>query len=118
MAATRLLVATQDRDLLVSLLIFLREEVSLHVVGTASDRSSLLALIGSTHPDIVLVDELLIAGQHTELAQALALPESRPRLLVMAVDEHSSIPAALTDAVVFKYAAPAVLLDRLKQVQD
>ena len=118
MTSIRLLVATHDRDLLVSLLIFLREETSLDVVGTASDPPSLLALIGSTRPEVVLVDEMLIADQDTKLAQALALSDSRPRMLVLAADEDSIPSASLADALVLKYAPPAVLLDRLKQAVD
>ena len=118
MATIRLLVATQDRDMLVSLLIFLHEETSLYVVGTASDVPSLLALIQSTQPDVVLVDELLIVDQNANFDHALALPESRPRLLVMAADENSTPWVPLADGLIPKYAPPTVLLERLKQIID
>ena len=94
MNETTLLVAVQDRDLLISLLIFLREVAEFDIAGTARDPASLVALMTSTHPDVVLVDEALFDGGVAAIIEPLRCLDPRPRLVVMAAEENHRASAS------------------------
>jgi DNA-binding NarL/FixJ family response regulator len=67
----KILLATEDPDLRLSLELVLSEEPAVTVVGTASESEGLLALIVSTQPSIVLLDWNL-PGQPTAVVMARA----------------------------------------------
>ena len=50
------LLATKYADLRLSIELLLSEEPGVIIVGTASEAEGLLGLIGSAHPDIVILD--------------------------------------------------------------
>jgi len=116
MNETTLLVAVQDRDLLISLLIFLREAAEFDIAGTARDPASLVALMTSTHPDVVLVDEALFDGGVAAIVEPLRQLEPRPWLVVMAAEENERPAQVAADVVILKFASPGMLLESLKQV--
>lgn len=118
MGKIRLLVATQDRDLLVSLLIFLREAADIFVVGTAGNRRSLLALAQSDQPDIVLADETLFYCDAADLAEQIHRIEPQPHLIVLTMQEANVPTLAVADAVVLKHSSPDQLLDCLRGFID
>lgn len=113
----KILVATEDRDLLVSLLIFLREAAGIHVVGAAIDWESTAALVQSTHPDVVLLDETLWSGGSTGLADLLHGLDPQPSLIVLAAEIDEISEAAAVDAVALKHVSPESLLDSIKRVR-
>ena len=52
----RVLLATKFADLRLSIEVLLSEEPGVTIVGAASEAEGLLGLIGSAHPDIVVMD--------------------------------------------------------------
>ena len=116
MSKTKVLFATEDSDLLVSLLIYLREEAEFDIAGTARDPASLVALMTSTHPDVVLVDEALFDGGVAAIVEPLRQLEPRPWLVVMAAEENERPAQVAADVVILKFASPGMLLESLKQV--
>jgi DNA-binding NarL/FixJ family response regulator len=116
MSKTKVLFATEDSDLLVSLLIYLREEAEFDIAGTARDPASLVALMTSTHPDVVLVDEALFDGGVAVIVEPLRQLEPRPWLVVMAAEENERPAQVAADVVILKFASPGMLLESLKQV--
>lgn len=116
MSQIRLLVATPDRDLLVSLLIFLREAAELSVVGTASDFASFMALTRSTRADVLLIDESLMAAESNAIVAMLEQVVPRPSLVLLAAEEGDSPVQQVADAVVFTHDSPQSLIKSLTQV--
>ena len=116
MSKTKVLFATEDNDLLISLLIFLREAADIDIAGTARDPASLVALMASTHPDVVLVDEALFDEDVAAIVKLLRQLDPRPRLVVLAAEENERPAQVAADAVILKFASPGMLLESLKQV--
>ena len=52
----RILLATEDGDLRLSIELLLSQEPAVRVVGVASEADGLVALIASTRPDLVILD--------------------------------------------------------------
>jgi DNA-binding NarL/FixJ family response regulator len=52
----RLLIATSNSDTRFSVELLLSQEPGTHVIGTAGDTEGMLALISSTHPDMIIAD--------------------------------------------------------------
>jgi len=77
------LLATEYADLRLSMELLLSEEPGVTVAGTASEAAGLLGLIGSVHPDIVILDWEL-PGRSTPdlLAQASDL-WSQARFIIL-----------------------------------
>lgn len=118
MHTTSVLVAVQDRDLLVSLLIFLREAADLSVVGTASDTDSIVALLQTTHADALLTDESLMVAGNPSIIDVMAHIVPRPSLVVLAAEADGSSRHRVADAIVLTHTSPELLIKTLRQVTE
>jgi DNA-binding NarL/FixJ family response regulator len=108
----RVLLATPDTDLRLSIELLLSEEPGVVIAGVASETEGLLALITSTKPDIVILDwDLPDRPPADRLFQASQL-KSRPRFIVLgsslAAQEETQQAGAM--ALVVKGEPPEQLL--------
>ena len=79
----RVLLATKFADLRLSIELLLSEEPGVTIVGTASEAEGLLGLVGSAHPDIVVLDWDLPGSPAPDLlARASAIWE-RARFIIL-----------------------------------
>ena len=115
----KILLATEDPNLRLSLELVLSEEPAVTVAGTASESEGLLALIKSTQPAIVLLDWNLPSRPPADvLAETCCRPES-PYLIVLgssAEDKQTALSAG-ADAFVVKGDPPDQLLATFRTVR-
>ncbi len=114
----RLLLATAQPHLRLSLELLLSEQPGVEVVGTASESEGLLALIHTTQPDMIITDWTLPGRPFPDLLKQITR-SYHPQIIVLAT-EHDDIPDAKTigvAAIVPKGASPKVLLQTFQQVR-
>jgi DNA-binding NarL/FixJ family response regulator len=115
-----IVLASQEYDLRLALEMLFREQPGAYVVGTASHSDTLLALIQSACPDLVLLDWDL-PGQ--PLAEVLAQVQSAnpiSKIIVLSKDGEAreAALAAGADAFVIKGDPPKQLLVAIDQVRS
>ena len=115
----KILLATEDPNLRLSLELVLSEEPAVTVAGTASESEGLLALIKSTRPAIVLLDWNLPGRPPADiLAQSCCRPESAYFIVLgsSAEDKLMALSAG-ADAFVVKGDPPDQLLTAFRTVR-
>ncbi len=113
-----ILLATKGSDLRIALEMLLSEEPGVHITGTASNSDGLLALLGSTQPDLVLLDEDL-PGDHLHSTLAMAHNfRSDTKFIVIGLKPSSkeSILKYGADAYAVKGDPPEKLLDTFRRL--
>lgn len=79
----RIVLATGDTDLRLSLELLLSEEPGIKIVGGASDTEGFLALIKSTCPDLAMLDWDLPGRPVEEVLNQTKLLKDRPKLIIL-----------------------------------
>ena len=116
----RIVLATGETDLRLSMELLLNEQPGVKILGGASDTEGFLALVKSTCPDLALLDWDLPGRPVEEVLDQLKKYKSQPKLIVMG-GRHSSREKALeagADAYVDKGKPPEYLLATLKRLDS
>jgi DNA-binding NarL/FixJ family response regulator len=92
----RIILAARDTDLRLAMQLLLSEEPGVRVIGSASNASGLLALIDSTTPDLVLMDEDLPGKTILELLTEIAACKAPPKIVLLGAETSMSNDFAQT----------------------
>jgi DNA-binding NarL/FixJ family response regulator len=115
----RLLLATAQPDLRLSLELLLSEQPGVEIVGAASESDGLVALTRTTNPDLVVTEWDLpgraMANTITELHHFRHPPVVL--LLIGDIGSNEEIIESGADAVIAKGSPPDHLLTVIKQLQ-
>lgn len=115
----RLLLATADPDLRLSLELLLSEQPGVQIVGAASEGDGLIALIHTTRPHMVLTD-LDLPGQPISSVVTEARHIQPPAITIVLVAQNGRVQDARNagaDAVVPKGVPPDLLLSAFRRLQ-
>ena len=113
-----IVLASQEYDLRLALEMLFREEPGAAVVGTASESEGLLALIQSTHPDLVLLDCDLPGRPAVEVLAQIKSTDRPPKVILLGKDDDDEEAALVAGADVFlvKGDPPGQLLAATREV--
>ena len=108
----RIVLATGDTDLRLSLELLLSEEPGIKILGGASDSEGFLALVKSTCPDLAMLDWDLPGRPVEEVLDQTKLFELQPKLIILGrhPDSKNEALRAGADAYVDKGEPPEKLL--------
>ena len=79
----RILLATCETDLRLSMELLLSEQPGIKILGSASDTEGFIALVKSTCPDLALLDWDLPGRPVEEVLSLIKLFEVPPKLIVL-----------------------------------
>ena len=113
-----IVLASKEYDLRLALEMLFREEPGAVVVGTASESEGLLALIRSTHPDLVLLDCNLPGSPAAEILAEIKSVTRPPKIIILGkdADDKEVALAAGADVFLVKGDPPGQLLAATRQV--
>ena len=114
----RILLATCETDLRLSMELLLSEQPGIKILGSASDTEGFIALVKSTCPDLALLDWDLPGRPVEEVLNLIKLFEVPPKLIVLGKHPDSKKTAlqAGADAYVDKGDPPENLLAVFKHL--
>lgn len=126
-AAAMIRVVLADDELLVragqgraGLRMLIDGEPDMQVVGEAGDTAAVVAVVGRTNPDVVLMDVRMPGGGGIEATRRLAEQSPRTRVIVLTTfDEDAAIDGALrlgAPGFLLKTSPPELLLDAIRRV--
>jgi DNA-binding NarL/FixJ family response regulator len=115
-----IVLASQEYDLRLALEMLFREQPGAYVVGTASHADTLLALIRTACPDLVLLDWDLPGQPLAEVLVQVQSVDCTPKVIVLSKDgeDREAALAAGADAFVTKGDPPNQLLVAFDQVSS
>jgi DNA-binding NarL/FixJ family response regulator len=115
-----ILLAVPQNDIRLALEILIREEPGQNVVGTVRDGKSLLALVRTTSPDLILLDWTILGQRSTALLSALMAHQPTPAIIVLGEEpkQERAIAQSGAAAFVLKGDPPATLLTAIQQVGE
>jgi DNA-binding NarL/FixJ family response regulator len=115
----RLLLATAQPDLRLSLELFLSEQPGVEVVGSASESDGLLALIHTTEPDMILTDWDLLGPSLSNVIAEIHHLQHPPTTIVLVThnSDYQTAVNAGADAVVLKGSSPDLLLSAFQKLR-
>jgi DNA-binding NarL/FixJ family response regulator len=96
-----ILLATKEPSLRLALELLLREEPGTSIVGTASETEGLLALIQTTHPDLVLLDWDLPGRPCAQVLGTARGANTQPAIIVLGKEASAEQPALAAGAAAF-----------------
>lgn len=99
----RIVLATGNTDLRLAIQLMLSEEPGMNIIGSASDRAGLIALAGSTCPDLVLLDWDLHGGDLAGMVENIRSDRSEPTIKVVVMGRKRSLEQAVLQAGADKY---------------
>lgn len=116
----RVLLATKDQNLRISLQLLVSEEPGLRVVGTASETDGLQALIETTRPDLVIMDWDLPGRDVAKLLAEVRQKSLPGKFIMLGTDAEYRIAALGSGAheFVHKAAPPEHLLNAIHRTLD
>lgn len=116
----RIVLAVQNRDLGLALLLYLDAEPGLSVVGTATEAASLRALLHTAYPDLVILDWDLPGYAPIQLLAEIKRHRRRPQVIVLGHDEgvRQESLAAGADAFVVSGDSPADLMAAIRESRE
>ena len=108
----KIVLATADSNLQLSLGLILSEEPAVNIVGTTSESQSLLALIKFTRPDIVMADWDLPGNPLSDLIKKARKKSDKPKWIILGPSARVREKALLAGASTFVVRGdpPEVLL--------
>ncbi len=114
-----ILLGVKHSSLRFSLEFLISEEPGVVVVGEASETEGLLALIQTSHPDLVIFEQHLPGRPFDNLLAEIRRHQTVPYLLVLGVDrrDRSAILAAGIDSFVVKGDPPEKLLSEFRRIR-
>ena len=115
----RIVLAIESGDLRLATQLLLDEEPGVTIVGTVTDWESLLALLPTTLPDLVLVDSVLYPQPSPKALQEVGLlaPAARVIVLGSSAEQRELSLNAGADAFVLKGDPPSQLLAAVRQTR-
>jgi DNA-binding NarL/FixJ family response regulator len=115
----KIVLATADHNLQLSLNLSLSEEPSVSIVGATSEAESLLALIKFTRPDIVVADWDLPGRPLAELLAEARTNGEKPKWIVLGPSTTAREPALRAGAAAFVVRGdpPEALLKAFRQTR-
>ena len=113
----RIVLATGETDLRLSIELLLSEQPGLKILGGASDTEGFLALVKSTCPDLALLDWDLPGRPVEEILGEIKQFKQHPKLIVLGARARSRAKALESgaDDYVVKGKPPEFLLSAVKQ---
>jgi DNA-binding NarL/FixJ family response regulator len=113
----RIVLATGEADLRLSIELMLSEQPGVKILGGASESEGFLALVESTCPDLALVDWNLPGRPMEELLGDIKQFKQHPKLIVLVARERSraKVLESGADAYVVKGKPPEFLLAAVMQ---
>jgi DNA-binding NarL/FixJ family response regulator len=116
----RIFIADMNKDLRLSLQVFLHQEEGVEIVGVTASSHGLEGQLVSSETDILLLDWALTGQPVPELLAELSMLESGPRVVVMATSRgvEQQALAAGAEAFVSKNMPPSELLTVLRAMQQ
>lgn len=116
----RVFIADADQELLMALQILLHQEPGMPLVGIAVRTNGLLAQVGASQPDVVLVDWYLPGRPGRDIVADLHTLERRPQIVVLSVEPgvEGEAQAAGADAFVSKGEPPDKLVAILRTMRS
>jgi DNA-binding NarL/FixJ family response regulator len=116
----RIVLATGNTDLRLAIQLMLSEEPGIKIVGSASDCAGLIALAGSTCPDLVLLDWDLHGGDLAGMVENISSCRSEPTIKVVVLGRKRSLEntvlGAGADGYVLIGDPPEKLLQAVRQI--
>lgn len=115
----RILLAIDDGNLRLSIELLISQEPSVNVVGVASEKEGLLALIESTRPDLVMLDWDLPGRSPTNLMAHMRNHLPRISFIMLGNEPTLQITALHdgADGFVLKGEPPEKLLTTFREVR-
>jgi DNA-binding NarL/FixJ family response regulator len=113
----RILLAVDSEDLRLSLELLIRQELGLSVVGTASEARGLLALVETTKPDVIVMNQSLKGAETTEVLSQTRSCHPQARIVVIGLhdEDRNALTRAGANSFVPMGEGPAELLKALHQ---
>jgi len=114
----RILLAIERSDLRLGLEMLLDEQPGFTVAGSINDAASLLALVKTARPDLVVLEWDLPGGLLTDVLDRVQDDALCPAIIILGVDASTEQPAlaAGADAFVLKGDPPEELLIALQRI--
>jgi len=115
----RLFIASADKTLRLALLMLLESEPGLVVIGMSDRRAGLLTMVGTSQPEVVLLDDGLAKQATAHLVGDLHHLKCHPKIIVLSLDSTTAAAtlAAGADGFVGKNAPPDELLPLLRRMR-
>ena len=116
----RLFIASADKTLRLALLLLLLEsEPGLVVIGMSDRPKGLLTVVGTSQPDVVLLDDGLARQATGQLVSDLHYLEFHPKIIVLSTKPQAlaTTLAACADGFISKSMPPDELLPLLRSMR-
>ena len=116
----RLFIADARSELRLALIMYLRQEPGMNVIGMAVEAQGLLAQVEATKPDVVLVDWHLPGASMQDLLADIRGLASPPKIVVLSVNSEVEAQALAAGAEGFssKSQRPDELLEVLRSFKE
>lgn len=113
----RILLAIKRSDLRIGMEILLDEQTGFKVVGSITDTASLLELVRTAQPDLVVLDGDLLGRPLAGMLDKIRDNIPRPAIIVLGkcTDTERAVLAVGADALVHKGDPPAELLATIRR---
>ena len=116
----RILLATGDTDLRLSIQLMLSEEPGLKIIGSASNCDGLIALIKSTSPDLTLLDWELPGGDMEDVLPEIKSLTLETKIILIVLGRQRRIKETALQAGADEYVVigdpPENLLEVFRQL--
>jgi DNA-binding NarL/FixJ family response regulator len=115
-----ILLGIENAQLRFSLEFLISQEPGVDVVGEASETEGLLALIKTSHPDLVLFEQHLSGRPFDSLLAEIRCHRPAPYLMVLSKNwkDEDAILAAGVDAFLVKGDPPEELLSAFRRIRE
>ena len=115
----RLFIASADKTLRLALLMLLESEPGLVVIGMSDRRAGLLTMVGTSQPEVVLLDDGLARQATAHLVGDLHHLKDQPKVIVLSINPQTKAAtlAAGADGFISKTMPPDELLPLLRSMR-
>ena len=115
----RLFIAVADQGLRLSMHVYLHQETGMEIIGCAADSKGLVAQLGASGPDVLLLDWQLPGKPVTALIKEIRTRELPIHIIVVSVrpEEEVTFIESGADAYIGKTNLPEELIDYLRKLR-